>query len=103
MQNGIIDQLEQLYTLITNNVIYINVNIDGLPISKSSKNHIWPTLAQIVSVDSMPFLVGAHHGYGKPTTSNNFLQHFVREFKHLSTVGFTYENNVYYVKIRAII
>lgn len=103
LQNGIIDQLEQLYTLITNNVIYINVNIDGLPISKSSKNQLWPILAQIVSVDSMPFLVGAYHGYGKPTTSNNFLQNFVREFKQLSTVGFTYENNVYYVKIRAVI
>lgn len=49
LQNGIIDQLKQLNMLIRNNVIYINVNIDGLPISKSSKSQLWPILAQIVS------------------------------------------------------
>jgi len=59
-------------------------------------------LSQIVSEDSVPFLV-VYHGYNKPTTSNNFLQHFVKEFEQLNTVGFTYENNVYYVKIKAII
>jgi len=79
------------------------VNTDGLPISKSSKSQLWPILAQIVSEDSVPFLVGAYHGYSKPTTSNNFLQHFVKEFEQLNTVGFTYENNVYYVKVKAII
>ncbi|KAL6420670.1 hypothetical protein ACFW04_014274 [Cataglyphis niger] len=75
--------------LISNNVIYINVNIDGLPIFKSSR---------ILYC----FIVGAYHRYNKPTSSN-FLQHFVDEFKQLSTIGFTYENNMYYVKIRAII
>lgn len=102
LQNGIIDQLKQLKMLIINNIIYINVNIDGLPISKSSKSQVWPILAQIVSEDSIPFIVGAYHGYNKPT-SNNFLQHFVEEFEQLSTVGFEYENNLYYVKIKAII
>lgn len=102
LQNGIIDQLKLLNMLISNNVIYINVNIDGLPISKSSKSHLWLILAQIVFEDSVPFIVGAYHGYNKPTSSN-FLQHFVDEFKQLSTIGFTYENSMYYVKIRAFI
>lgn len=59
-------------------VIYINVNIDGLPIAKNSKSQLWPILAQIVSENSKPFIVGAYHGYSKPTSSNNFLQHFVK-------------------------
>lgn len=101
LQNGLIDQLKQFNMLISNNVIYINVNIDGLPIAKSSKSQLWPILAQIVSENSKPFI--AYHGYSKPTSSNNFLQHFVEELKQLSTIGFTYENNKYYVKIRAII
>ena len=78
LQNGIIDQLKQLNMLIRNKVIYINVNIDGLPISKSSKSQLWPILAQIVSEDSIPFLVGAYHGYNKPTTFNSFLKHCQR-------------------------
>lgn len=88
LQNGIIDQLKQKSMLIRNNVIQIDVNIDGLPTSKSSKSQLWPILIQIVSENSVPFLVGAYHGYNKPTVDNNFLQHFVTEFKHLSTVGF---------------
>lgn len=101
LKNGIIDQLNQLK--IKNNVININVNIDGLPVSKSSKSQLWPILIQIVSEDSTPFLVGAYHGYNKPTNSNNFLQLFVNEYKRLNIYGFTYENKLYYVKIRAII
>ncbi|EZA49249.1 hypothetical protein X777_12489 [Ooceraea biroi] len=88
---------------IKNNIIYINVNIDGLPIAKSSKSQLWPILAQIVSENSVPFLVGVYHGYKKPTTVKNFLQDFVTELKQLSTVGFTYEYNVYYIQIRAVI
>lgn len=48
-------------------------------------------------------MIGAYHGYNKPTVFNNFLEHFVTEYKQLSTIGFIYENNLYYVKIRAII
>lgn len=103
LQNGIIDQLKYFNILIENNIIYININIDGLPIAKSSKSQLWPILAQIVSENSKPFLVGAFHGYHKPTTFNHFLRFFVKELKQLSTIGFTYENNLYYVKIRAII
>lgn len=33
LQNGIIDQLKQLNLLSLSNIIYINVNIDGLPIA----------------------------------------------------------------------
>lgn len=102
LQNEIIDQLKQKNMLIRNNIIQINVNIDGLPISNSSKSQLWPILVQIVAENSVPFFVDAYHGYNKPTT-DNFLQHFVKEFKHLNTVGFVYENNVYYVKINAII
>lgn len=53
--------------------------------------------------NSTLFLVGTFHGYNKSSTSNHFLRHFVKEYKQLSISGFTYENTVYYVKIRAII
>lgn len=37
--------------LIRNNVIQIDVNIDGLPISKSSKSQLWPILILIFFYD----------------------------------------------------
>jgi len=38
LQNGKIDELKRLNMLIKNNIIFININIDGLSISKSFKN-----------------------------------------------------------------
>lgn len=86
LQNGIIDKLSQMITSKFNNPIIINVNIDGLPISKSSKSQLWPILIQIVFKNHRsiaPFIVGAYHGYNKPSSNNHFLQHFIIEFKKI--------------------
>lgn len=104
LENGIIDVLCQQNNSIVDNPIMINVNIDGLPIAKSSRSQLWPIVAQIVLADSgITFIIGAYHGYHKPSTNNHFLQHFITELKQLSTVGFTFQNQIYQVKIRAII
>lgn len=103
LQNAIIDQLKRFNVHKFNNPIVINVNIDGLPISKSSKSQLWPILAQIcLENPTSPFIIGAYHGCNKPNT-DNFLQHFVTEFQHLNTVGFMFHNETYQVQIRAII
>lgn len=74
LQNGIIDFLSQLNNLKLNNPIVINLNIDGLPISKSTKSQLWPILAQVVlEVPTVPFIIGTFHGNNKPSTNNHFL------------------------------
>lgn len=106
LQNGIIDELNRLNISKLNSPIFINLNIDGLPISKSSKSQLWPILAQIVlqnHTSTIPFIVGAYHGYKKPSTDNHFLEHFINEYKELNTTGFIFENNIYKVEIRAVI
>lgn len=104
LENGIIDQLKQLKTSDIQDPILINVNIDGLPVSKSSKSQLWPILAQIhLNEPTTPFVVGAFHGYTKPSTDRHFLAHFVKEYKKLNRKGFEFQNKVYRVKIRAII
>lgn len=66
LKNGILDILCQQTNLIVKNPIVINLNIDGLPIAKSSKSQLWPILAEIVLADSaITFIVGAYHGYSK--------------------------------------
>jgi len=45
LKNALIDQLSRTNFEIENNVIMIDLNIDGLPISKSSKSQILADVA----------------------------------------------------------
>lgn len=105
LKKAIIDQLEQLQSPITlDNTIYINLNIDGLPVSKSSNSQLWPILGQIVSNElKTPFLIGAFHGNTKPNRENHFLSDFLNDYAELSTNGFDYNGRQWLIKIRAII
>jgi len=40
----------------------LDLNIDGLPISKSSKSQLWPILGRI---SGLSFAIGVYHGYQK--------------------------------------
>ncbi|XP_066592983.1 uncharacterized protein [Prorops nasuta] len=101
---GILDQLYQLDEMIQTDTIFINVNIDGLPLTKSSKSQLWPILVQIVHIQlKIPFIIGAFHGFKKPNAENHFLIPIVDEYKELNTSGFTFNGNRFFVQIRSII
>ncbi|XP_066585747.1 uncharacterized protein [Prorops nasuta] len=87
------------------NPIKINLNIDGLPLRKSSKSQIWPLLAQVVYNDKRgkPFFIGAFHGYCKPSTSNEILDEFIKEYLEIKTEGFEYLNRKYSISINSVI
>lgn len=46
----------------------MNINVDGLPLSKSSGSQFWPIMASIEEIDiyTEPFLIGVYHGMSKP-------------------------------------
>lgn len=50
----------------------IFINIDGLPISKSSNSALWPILCSDTVLKSV-FIVGAYYGQTKPQCNNDFL------------------------------
>ncbi|XP_070517802.1 uncharacterized protein [Cardiocondyla obscurior] len=59
----------------------IAVNVDGLPLSKSSATSFWPILCSVKSIKAFKdkvFLVALYHGNEKPN-SNYFLLDFVNE------------------------
>ncbi|KYQ60589.1 hypothetical protein ALC60_00349 [Trachymyrmex zeteki] len=56
----------------------IFINIDGLPIPKSSNSALWPILCSDTVLKSV-FIVGAYYGQTKPQCNNDFLRHFVDE------------------------
>lgn len=68
--------------------IKINVNIDGLPLSKSSGSQFWPILISIETNLLMhiePFVVGMYHGMSKPDDAMNIcallLKKLARSYK----------------------
>lgn len=84
--------------------INININIDGLPISKSSKSQLWPILDKVVGTQFVePFVIGVFHGSGKPSSAAQFLQAFLTEYTKLHSEGFMYENQCYFVQLNAVL
>lgn len=78
--------------------IELDFNIDGVPISKSSKSSFWLILARIVNSKQV-FVVGVYHGYKKPENFANFLRMLVDELKIL-TQTYNYKNKDINVKVR---
>jgi len=73
-------------------IIKLSLNIDGLPISKSSKACFWPILISIINNTKLYKLIipiGIYHDkYKKPDCISEFLNPFVTEMNDLITNGF---------------
>lgn len=64
--------------------INLDINIDGLPISRSSTSGFWMILGKISNIQHQsPFVIGVYHGHKKPTQFCDFLQPHVEELKEL--------------------
>ncbi|KAG5884593.1 hypothetical protein JTB14_000610 [Gonioctena quinquepunctata] len=76
--------------------IQIGINIDGLPIAKSSNSQFYP----ILGLESKNvFLIGLYHGYEKPKNFNQFLSDFVEEAIQLNNNGVEIFGHIYNFKI----
>ena len=86
------------------NKISINVNMDGLPIFKSSKLELWPILFNIYEIPNIkPMIIGIYCGKGKPSDLSAYLQPFVEEAKILLEEGLHFSNKVINIKLRCFI
>ena len=83
-------------------IIEINVNIDGVPLYKSSSTQLWPILCMIQGFSS-PFIVAIFCGTSKPNQVTEYLHDFILEYKALKQEGYMHEMKNYSVIIRAII
>lgn len=87
---GVSKNLKRLnfVSLANLNSIRLDVSIDGLSLSKSSKLKIWPILVAFPDVPSLsPILVGAYVGYHDPRCINDFLFEFVEEMQTILQNG----------------
>jgi len=99
-----VEKLALQYSFFQNlQIIEIIINIDGLPLSKSSGSQVYPILCSLVNNYSNVGIIGIYHGYEKPADANRFLQSFVNEARDLITHGVTINGIIYPFKIKGFI
>lgn len=103
--NGFVESLTQVFPLIHQfSHISIKINIDGLPIYKSSKDEFWPILANIEEAPEVqPMVIGVYCGKSKPKDVNQFLTPFVDEMRQVLADGVIINGHKMTVSIRCFI
>lgn len=72
---GITNNLNKMnYEFLNQANIQIDIGIDGLPLSKSSKLNLWPIVGAFVNQNVSPFVIGAFCGYKHPEDVDAFLK-----------------------------
>jgi len=100
--------IENLFLDCTEIILPICINIDGLPISRSSGSQFWPILIYIdlhtISEKwRKPFTVGIYHGLKKPADAHLFMNSFINEFQNLEKNGFQINNRIIKVKVSKLL
>ena len=102
IESRIIKLLERNPDLINDSgTLKLLVNVDGVPLFKSTSDQFWPILISIKKY--RPLLVALFYGKSKPVTVDDFLEDFLEEFSVLKENGVTYENKTFTVAISAFV
>lgn len=76
------------YHIDTPDFIKATINVDGLPIAKSSNKQFWPVLMKWKGFNVSPMVVGIFHGKKKPATLE-YLKPFVDDVSIATKNGLT--------------
>ncbi|KAF0722100.1 Uncharacterized protein FWK35_00032924, partial [Aphis craccivora] len=90
----------QIY--IKSHVLEIGINIDGLPVSKSSKSQIWPALISILNFKELKenvIPIGIFHGFQKPISIEEFLNPLIIDLLEVLDNGLTVNGLFFTVNI----
>lgn len=102
LENCLKKEINRFGYLNLGSQIFVDCNIDGLPVANSSNKSMWPILCRIIvkGVDTEPFLVAAYVGGTKVNDVDEYLKLFVEELEKLRLEGFYYKNKFYRVYLR---
>ena len=102
--SGILHKLGASPNCTLEEKITFQVNIDGLPLFKSSNSQFWPILGMLDSPPiKEPFIIGLFYGSKKPTSASDFLSCFAAEMKELQMNGLTYNGTLHRVSMSVAI
>ena len=84
--------------------IKLQINIDGLPLSRSSNAQFWPILGLITNCAvSEPYVIGLFYGHSKPNSLDDYLHQLVSELAMLQSSGLHVVDRVYTLKVTAVV
>ncbi|XP_077561437.1 uncharacterized protein LOC144177729 [Haemaphysalis longicornis] len=84
--------------------VIIHINVDGLPLTKSTRDQFWPILCHVANCEgSEPFPVGVYYGQAKALEANVFLEAFVTDLNTVLQKGELLGNSRVKVQLGAII
>lgn len=86
-------------------VLKIGINIDGLPIARSSKSQLWPILISIINFKELPnnvIPIGMFHGFQKPLSIEEFLNPFIIDVLDVLDNGLNVNDTLFKLEISNI-
>lgn len=75
--------------------IIIDINIDGLPLFKSSKAKFWLILGYLTMTKNAPFIIAIYFGKTDPQDLDIYLGQYVNEIEDLLNNGYVFNNRRY--------
>lgn len=82
----------------------MSINIDGIPLFRSSSTTLWPILALIDELREFgPFVLALFVGQTKPSSVHEYLSDFIREMRNVLSNGLTVQGKTYQVILHAFI
>lgn len=107
LESSLVRQLSSI-SFTGDSCISVQLNIDGLPLFKSTGIQFWPVLGMIdgdhKSIKKLsPFAIGVFCGNCKPTSLSDYLREFVEECTNLEKNGFVVNGACYTFRISAVI
>ncbi len=84
--------------------LYLQINIDGIPLYNSSGTQFWPILGRITNgVDTRPFVISVYCGPSKPPDLSTFLNPFLDEMKQLEQRSLRVDGRSFHVLLKSIV
>jgi hypothetical protein len=103
IENGIIHVVNE-WGLSNTQPVRLHVNIDGLPLYRSTNAQFWPILGQVSNCNkSEPFVIGLFYGNSKPADLYAYLKDFVNEYKKLQVTGIFCNSMRFDIELSAVI
>ena len=77
--------------------LQLTINIDGLPLFKSTSDQFWPILGSFDNQEV--FLIGLYYGKSKPDSLEAYLKDFLEELDVLQNEGIGHDSKIYRLKL----
>lgn len=94
---------QNIYMLSNINKLELQVNIDGLPLFKSSAKQFWPILGTVQNLPHKePVTIGLFCGTCKPTSLDEYLEDFISDVNELAK-GFEFEGVKLFLELSCMV